>query len=729
MSIIYDKHKKLFFLNTPNSSYIFGIKNNKYLIHYHFGGRVSLVDTDAFEQLDDHSLLERRDCGKPLFPEKYPMEYGVFANPDLRRPSFHAKYHDGSHISDFEYIGHNVVRGKPALAGLPAVYTESDEETDTLTVELLDRNTCVKLSLQYTVFNELDVICRSVLVSNTGNQVINLESVQSVCLDLVGSNYDFIHFDGAWGRERHFHRDSLCGGYIGIESLCGSSGHKHTPFVILADKDTGEDYGRAYGASLVYSGNFSASCSISQSGNTRFLMGINSFNFGWELKPGESFQTPEVVLVYSGSGLGEMSRTYHKLYRTRLCRGIWRDRERPVLINNWEATYFNFNEEKLIDLARTASSAGIELFVLDDGWFGKRNDDNCSLGDWYPNLQKLPDGISGICNKINEIGMMFGLWLEPEMISEDSDLYRMHPDWCVFTNGRPKSYGRHQFILDLTRTDVREYIINTVSGILNSCNISYIKWDMNRYMSEMGSGYLPANRQCEFTHRYILGLYEVLETLTSRFSDVLFEGCASGGGRFDPAMLYYFPQYWTSDDTDAVERLFIQHGTSYVYPVCTMGAHISAVPNHQVSRTTPLKMRSDAAMVGQFGYELDLNRMSDDEITEISCQIKQYKELRDTLHNGDMYRLLSPFDGVHTVWEFISRDKNRVVVCVYTLKGIPSAPSSMVRLQGLDANAVYSLNGKHHTGSELMEIGLILTPYADYMSDILVFDKGTDIMY
>ena len=467
--------------------------------------------------------------------------------------------------------------------------------------------------------------------------------------------------------------------------------------------------------SLVYSGNFAAQAEMSEQDVTRVSMGINPFGFSWRLGVGEEFQTPEVVLAYSGSGLSGMSRIYHKLYRTRLCRGKYRDAIRPILVNNWEATYFDFTEEKILEIARKANELGIELMVLDDGWFGKRDNDKCSLGDWTADRKKLPDGIEGLAAKVTAMGMKFGLWFEPEMVSEDSDLYRAHPDWCIHIDGRPRTGSRNQLVLDLSRSEVCDYIVSAVSNVLSSAPITYVKWDMNRNITEQSNAELP--------HRYMLGLYDVLERLTSAFPEVLFEGCASGGGRFDAGMLYYFPQYWTSDDTDAIERVYIQHGTSVVMPASTMGAHVSAVPNHQVGRTTPLSLRGNIAMAGQFGYELDLTKLTDAEAEEIKAQIQKYRMIRETIHKGDMYRLLSPFEGNTAAWEYVYDSRVVLIYCV-TKAQLLGGYANM-KLMGLDEDAVYidTESGKTYRGDYLMNAGLHFERDKDYITNILIFEQ------
>ena len=458
---------------------------------------------------------------------------------------------------------------------------------------------------------------------------------------------------------------------------------------------------------------------------TRLYTGINPFDFEWKLDKGECFNTPECVLVYSDSGFSKMSHTYHKLISQRLCRGTYRDAERPVLLNNWEATYFDFDEEKIVNIAKKASEAGVELMVLDDGWFGERNDDRTSLGDWFVNKEKLPNGISGLAEMVNKLGLIFGLWFEPEMISEVSKLYQEHPDWCLHVEGRSRSLCRNQLILDYSRDDVCDYIIETLSDIFTNANIEYIKWDMNRNMSEIGSAVLPADRQRETAHRYMLGLYRVLETLKTRFPHILMEGCSGGGGRYDMGMFYYFDQFWTSDDSDAVERQFIQTGTSYGYPTNVMGAHVSAVPNHQVHRMTDIDTRARVAYSGQFGYELDQGLLSDEEFESVKEQIKFYKKYSSVFHKGDMYRIKSPFDDNMTVREFISEDTNTVIVEIFVIKGVPATPMFVVKLKGLDENCMYrdELTGIEYPGDFLMNIGLRQTTSKDYTSEIMVLKK------
>ncbi|MBO7520192.1 MAG: alpha-galactosidase, partial [Clostridia bacterium] len=542
--------------------------------------------------------------------------------------------------------------------------------------------------------------------------------------DLRANSFDLITLNGAWARERHPERAAVRTGTQEVSSMRGITSHHENPFFALVGKNTDEQNGDAYGFNLIYSGNFVAGVQRDAYNTSRAYIGINPQNFLWRLEAGESFTTPEAVSVYSGEGIGKMSRIFHKLYRERLCRGKYRDIRRPVLINNWEATYFNFNEEKILSIAKTAKAANIELMVLDDGWFGKRNSDTDSLGDWVPNKEKLPGGVKGLAQKLNALGMKFGLWLEPEMVSPDSDLNRAHPDWCLHINGREPSLGRNQLVLDLTRREVREYIKSVFDRLLGDGDVSYIKWDMNRSMSEVGSASGGASAQGKVYHNYVLGLYEIMEYLVNKYPDVLFEGCSGGGARFDGGILHYMPQIWTSDDSDALERVYIQYGTSICYPYSAMGAHVSAVPNHQVFRTTPMKMRGNVAICGQLGYELDLNKLDEKDMSLVREQVEDYKALSEVFHKGDLYRLLIPSGNDAAVNEFISEDKNTVALCVYILKGTPNAPREYVKLLSLDSDALYKDNkGNEFTGEYLMNFGFPICADCDYKSEVRVFKK------
>ena len=646
MSITFDEREKVFHLTTKNTSYIMKVAKEKYLSHVYWGRKIKTPDMENAQLnrfISFDAVPDTKDRGYSL--DFVCQEYPVGCGTDYRIPAVQAVFSDGSRAVELIYDSYKITSGKPKLKGLPATYIEDASEADTLEIVLTDTLKSMKVVLMYTAYNEIDAITRSVRIINESSEQILLEKVMSASVDYETSDYDFVELSGAWGRERHIERNRLRSGIQSIESRRGASSHQLNPFFALASKNANEEYGEVYGFNLVYSGNFTAGVEVDQIFKARAYIGMNDYDFSWLLESGESFQAPEAVMVYSSHGFGEMSRVYHRLYRKRLVRGKYRDAIRPILANNWEATYFDFNEEKILELAKTASELGIELLVLDDGWFGKRNSDNCSLGDWYVNKEKLPDGIGGLAEKVKEYGILFGLWFEPEMVSPDSDLYRAHPDWCIHIPGRERTECRNQLTLDLSREDVCEYIIKTVSQVLDEAAIGYVKWDMNRHMSELGSAGLPPKRQKEMPHRYMLGLYHVMEEIVSKHPDVLFESCSGGGGRFDPGMLYYMPQTWTSDDTDAVERLYIQYGTSLVYPVSAMGCHVSAVPNHQAHRMTSLSMRGDVAMSGNFGYELDLAAFTKEEKDEVRMQIKQYKDLRTFIQSGHMYLQQSPFEG------------------------------------------------------------------------------------
>lgn len=725
--IVFDDKNQVFHLSTPCSSYVFRLNGEYMAEHLYYGKKLSNLTgitnleesfVPAFSAINDEYNEQRISTDSVL------QEYAFYGSCDLRKPSFHAIYENGSRITKMKFVSYKINVGKPKLSGLPATYTEADTEADTLELLFRDELTALELTYVYTVFTQYDAITRCVKVKNTGESDVNIKEIMSMNVDFPRADFDFIHLPGAWCRERHIERRSVISGRTHIESRRGSSSHHHSPFFALADKNTTEVQGEVYGFSFVYSGNFEAGVEVDSYGNTRAYMGINSFDFNWLLKKDEEFITPEVIMVHSANGIGEMSRTYHKLYRTRLARGKYRDKERAVLINNWEATYMNFTEEKILEIAKIAAKVGIEMLVLDDGWFGKRNDSTSSLGDWFPNKEKLPNGISGLAKKINELGLKFGLWFEPEMISEDSELYREHPDWCLYVEGRGKSRCRNQLMLDLSREDVRNYIVETLSRNLENTPIEYVKWDMNRNMSEIGSSMLPPERQSEVAHRYVLGLYDILERITQRFPDVLFEGCSGGGGRFDAGMMYYFNQYWTSDDSDAVERMFIQHGTSLVMPSCFMSAHVSASPNHQIDRVTSLETRSSIAFCGQFGYELDITKMTDEELNQIKVQIEKYKEIRDIIHTGDMYRIMSPFEGNQVVWQYVSDDKKKIVVCYGTINSKPEQQIHKIRLEGIQPDKNYKCleDGKVYSGDILMNYGFSMKEQKDFSAKIIIFE-------
>lgn len=723
--IRFDEANKVFYLETENTTYAIGIWNDEKLFHLYWGKRL----VNPLEEVSLENYLSRthvaKDIGGKYTSDVLPFEYSTYGTADMRMPSAEFTFADGSRISKLTYKSYKIENGKPKLEGLPATYAEDGDKVMTLKIRLTDELQNVDVILSYSVFEDLDAIARNVLIVNNGDKLL-LDSVMSATVDFYGMyDSEILHLDGAWARERHITRQPIVQGMQGINSRYGCSSAFHNPFMAICEKGASEKHGDVYGFSLVYSGNFTAGAERNSYNGVRAYIGINPTNFQFVLENGDSFQSPETVLVYSANGIGEMSRIYHKLYRTRLCRGKYRDTERFVLINNWEATYFDFNEEKLVSIAKKASEIGVDTMVLDDGWFSSRIKDDNGLGDWWENRDRLPNGLEGLAEKINALGMRFGLWFEPEMVNPGTELYKKHPDWIIHTNGRTPSLSRNQYTLDFSRDDVCEYIIDSLIGILSRANIEYVKWDMNRCMSEPGSAFWDGLHQGEVMHRYMLGLYKVLEILTQHFPNVLFESCSGGGARFDPGMLYYAPQTWTSDDTDAVERLKIQYGTSIVYPFSAMGAHVSAVPNHQVRRITSFDMRCNVAMPGQFGFELDLNKCTEKELETAKSAIKKYREFENVFHNGDCYRLKSPFETNISAIEFVSEDKGTVVLTVNCVYPTPNAPDEYIRLDGLDEKAIYTdvENGKKYGGDLLMNSGWHFVNKSDNQSLIIVLKK------
>ncbi|WP_019911604.1 alpha-galactosidase [Paenibacillus sp. HW567] len=728
MGIQYFSEERIFHIQSSATSYVIQLLPAGIPAHVYWGRKIRATRLSAILQ-----LTERCSFSPSPFPEDMSISYDTIAQEypsygvgDFRHPAYQIQAGDGTTASEAVYDKHRIYKGKAALEGLPATYTEHEDEAETLELELLDAVAGLRIILSYTVFVGLNAITRSVRFVNEGTGSLKLLRGLSMSVDLRDSSYDLLHLSGSWARERYVERRALAPGMQGIESRRGASSHAHNPFLALLSKGADEDHGEVYGVSLVYSGSFTAQAEVEPYKTTRLSIGINPFDFNWLLEPGQSFQTPEAVLVFSAEGLGAMSRTYHKLYRTRLARGTYRDRTRPVLVNNWEATYFDFTAAKIEDIARTGSELGMELFVLDDGWFGHRDDDRSSLGDWFVDPKKLPEGLADLAARVNKLDMQFGLWFEPEMISPDSELYRQHPDWCLHVPQRRRTLARMQLVLDFSREDVCRAIGDRIADVLRSAPITYVKWDMNRNMTEIGSALLPPERQRETAHRYMLGLYSVLERITSEFPEVLFESCSGGGGRFDPGMLYYMPQTWTSDNTDAVSRLKIQYGTSMVYPLSAMGSHVSAVPNHQVHRNTSLELRGHVAMSGNFGYELDLTKFSADEKATVEAQVALYKELRPLVQFGEQYRLLSPFEGNETAWLIAAEDKSEAVAVYVRTLAEPNDALRHLRLKGLDPEADYQWleGGGVYGGDHLMYAGLPLPAlHGDFQSVLWRFRK------
>ena len=694
MPIQFFAERRIFKIDTAESTYVMQIDPYGYLLHHYYGEKIADFDLAYLSYICRHGShfprVEMETETNPFFSKDlHGMEYSCNGCGDFRGSALSIFRSTGTNDTDIKYVSHRVYAGKPKIEGQPATYAPADEAT-TLEILCRDHVSGAEVTLFYTVFETLGAMTRHAMVKNTSDAAMDIQRLLSACVDFHDArDMDLIHLYGSWGKERRFERVSLMHGTQSVSSKRGASSSMHNPFIALCSHDANEEYGIVYGFNLVYTGNFLASAEMDADGGARVLMGINPENFTWHLEAGEAFTTPEVVMVYSNEGLGKMSRTYHKLYRNNLCRGEWKDKRRPILINNWEATYFDFDEEKLFDIAKTASELGIEMLVMDDGWFSTRNDTRSGLGDWFVNENKLRGGLGKLVERINGLGLKFGIWFEPEMVSRNSELFRNHPDWALQTSNRDKSISRYQYVLDMSREDVRDYIFECICQVMDRANISYIKWDFNRNLTEVGSALLGTNRQQEVFHRYVLGLYELLERILTRYPHLLLEGCASGGGRFDPAWLYYAPQSWTSDDTDAIERLDIQYGTSMCYPVSSMGSHVSACPNHQTGRTTPLETRGHVAMSGTFGYELDLTKLTEEEKSIVKTQCDEYRRYYDLVNKGELYRLISPWkDRTRCAWSFVSEDKSEALV-TYVVMRSGIYDRHYVRLKGLDPNKQY----------------------------------------
>lgn len=711
MAIIINQAEQVFTLQTKRTTYQMKAGDYGILLHLYYGARVEDCTMDY--------LLHRKDVGFSGNPyeagedrtfslDTLPQEFPSYGVGDYRNNCVGVCQADGTRAADFRYVSCEIREGAHKIPGLPCLFDE-DETAETLVMFLEDAASSQKLELYYVVFADRDVIARSARITNGGKDAVRLEKMMSACLELPNGSWEAIHFHGRHAMERRLERLPLMHGAMEVGSRRGTSSHQHNPGVILCSPDAAEEHGDCYGLSLIYSGNFSMEIEMDQMDSVRAVCGINPEFFEYRLEPGEAFDTPQLMMTYSGSGLGRMSANFHSIIRHNLCRGKYKFARRPVLINNWEATYFDFNEEKILSIARQASELGIEMLVLDDGWFGSRDSDNAGLGDWFVNTDKLKGGLTDLVTGINGLGMKFGIWIEPEMVNEDSRLYREHPDWALTIPGRKPCRSRNQLVLDMSRSEVRDYVFDSIAAVLKSANVEYVKWDMNRSICDVYSAVLPKERQGEVYHRYVLGIYDLMERFTSSFPNILFEGCSGGGGRFDPAILYYSPQIWCSDDTDGIERLEIQYGTSFFYPISAVGSHVSAIPNHQTGRRTPLATRGVVAMAGSFGYEMDLNLLTEDEKEVVKAQVEDYKKYYDIIHNGDYYRLASPQgDSEFTAWQFVSGDKTRTLINLVITHVRANAPDLWFKLRGLDPEKRYRLeeNGRIYSGSALMNAGI-----------------------
>ena len=720
MAIIVDEKTGLFQLITDNTEY--QMKADKYgvLKHLWYGEKTG-CDMEYLQSYPDVGFSGNiYDAGndRTYSLDTLPLEYACEGVGDYRITAAAAVHQDGSCALDLRYKGYCIIKGKYAINGLPAVYAD-ENEAETLEIILKDKYSDIEVTLRYGVLPKLDIITRCVSVANNGTQPVILTKAASLCLDIPHGEWEWVHFHGRHAMERLTERMPLCHGIQESSSKRGTSSHHQNPSVLLCSSDCTETSGSCIGAALMYSGSFKTQIELDQQEQVRLVMGINPELFRWKLKPSEMFDTPEVIMSYSAKGMEKLSHNFHKVIREHVCRGKYKLEERPVLINNWEATYFDFNEEKILKIAEQAASLGVDMLVLDDGWFGKRDDDCSGLGDWFVSEEKLNGGLGKLAEKIKSLGMKFGLWFEPEMISEDSDLYRSHPDWAIKIPSRNPVRSRYQLVLDMINPEVRDYLFGAISDILKNADISYIKWDMNRSICDWYTPCLSAENQGEMPHRYVLGLYELLERLTTAFPDVLFEGCSGGGGRFDAGMLYYCPQIWCSDDTDAFERTKIQYGTSFFYPVSAIGSHVSAVPNHQTGRITPIETRAVTAMAGSFGYELDLNTLSHDEKQEVKEQIVRFKKDGPLIHNGLYYRLSDSLNDKYAMWGFVSEDKKEVLVHGVIFCTEPNRTQYLAKLRGLlpDTNYRLAENGEVYKGSALMNGGILLPKsWGDYVS-------------
>ena len=731
INIFYNEKDKAFKLRANNTDYMMKVCEEGYLAHVYYGNKVPDEDLTYLLRLDESPFTPAtNDRDRASFMDTLPFEYPCFGLGDYRESAFKIMDANGMSTCDLRYVSHKMYEGKPKLEGLPATFATEESGCSTLEITMYDKYADIEVVLIYTAFDKLDVITRSAVITNKSEKPFKITRALSACVDFDTDKMDMITLNGSWARERAVERCRLHHGKQLVDSCRGESSHQNNPFVALCDNNADEDKGEVFGFNFVYSGNFYAQAEVTQHKKTRFLMGINPL----DLEKGESFACPEVVMVHSDEGIGKMSRTFHDLYRNNLIRGEYKDKRRPILINNWEATYFNFDTDKLIDIAKEASKLGIEMLVMDDGWFGHRDSDNSSLGDWFVYEKKLKGGLKYLVDEVNKLGMKFGIWFEPEMISPDSELYKAHPDWAIQIKGRPLTLCREQYVLDYSRKEVRDHVYGMMKKILDSANIEYIKWDMNRQLTEVGSATLPAERQRELWHRYVLGVYDLMDRLTTDYPHILLENCSGGGARFDPGMLCYSPQIWCSDDTDAIERLKIQHGTSMCYPCSAMGAHVSDCPNHTVGRNTPFKTRGHVAMVGTFGYELDVTRIPQEDRDAIPAQIEEFNKFNKLVRTGDHYRIGNMFeDNTWDAWEFVAKDKSEALFEFVQVLGRPNERSRRIKLKGLEADAYYYEENepdKKISGAALMNAGINIAKmwngdglYGDFCSKILHFIK------
>ena len=730
MAILFQEEKRIFTLQTKQTTYQMKVDDFGFLLHLYYGAKVSGEMDYLLTYYDRGFSGNPNDVGnnRTYSMDVLPQEYPTLGTGDYRNSAFVLRNHDESACCDLRYAGYEIREGKYELPGLPAVYAKP-EEAQTLEIVLEDAVSKVRVRLLYGVLEDEDIITRSVKITNYGTEYIVVEKASSACLDFITGEYDLLSFYGRHIMERNLQRARIGHGSQSIGSRRGTSSHQYNPAVIVAGKNTTEDIGDCYGMVFVYSGNFLCEAEQDQFDQTRILMGLQRDLFNYPLESGETLVVPETILCYSGRGFGDLSMKYHRCIRNHICNGARSRRKsgktgfisRPILVNSWEAAYFNFTGETIVELAREAAQLGIDMVVMDDGWFGKREDDNSGLGDWQVNEKKLGCSLGELVRRVNEEGVKFGIWIEPEMISEDSDLYREHPDWAMQNPGRNPARGRNQLVLDFSREDVREHIFDQICRVLDQGNIEYVKWDMNRSLTDF---YSVETRQGKVSYDFVIGLYDFMEKLLAKYPQLMIEGCSGGGGRFDAGMMYYTPQIWCSDNTDAADRLWIQYGTSFFYPMSTISAHVSAVPNHQTGRITSLRTRGIVAMTGAFGYELSLGKLSAEEKEEIREQIRQYKEFEPLISMGDYYRLSNPFEDACAAWMFVSKDRKRVLLHVVRLENPGNLIVNYVRLKELLPDVVYEEegSGKRYCGSALMQAGIpIPVEMGEYLAYQFVF--------
>lgn len=716
MAIYFNSETKTFFLEGKDYTYAFGINEVNYPEHYYFGARIGRDDLRYALGTGGASTEAAvpgavyANTGKMSY-NNYGAELSTYGTGDYHECSLAILFPNGSRLNEFLYESHEILAKKPRIPGMPSL-----SGGETLVLHLKDKHSEMKVNLYYTVYEDAAILARRAEIVNGTADTVSLLRAYSFTLNLPRNDYDILSLEGAWARERRPQRIPMHHGVVSIDSKTGSSSAPLNPFMAVLARNTDEYQGEAIGVNLVYSSSFVLKAQADTKGRSRIMGGINDFDFNWRLDAGETFCTPEVVIAYSGNGLNAMSQAFHDVYRRYLINPRYVTAHRPVLINNWEATYFNFNNERLMGIIDVVKGSGIDTFVLDDGWFGARASDNAGLGDWVVNTEKLEGGLRPVIEHCHAAGMKFGLWFEPEMVNPNSDLYRAHPDWAIHAPGIPDCLSRNQMVLDLTRAEVRDYIVESVSRILRENEIDYVKWDFNRSLTANWSEGLPAERQQEFHHRYALGLYDICERIVNGFPQIFFEGCAGGGARFDPAMLYYFPQIWTSDDTDANMRTEIQYGTSMCYPLSAMSCHTSICPNHQTGRTTDFKTRSDIAHLGATGYELDTKQMTAEEVAQVSGQVAEYHEMEDLVLNGDLYRLEDPFASNYFAFAIVAKDKSEAHITFYRRLNRPNDEVKHIRLRGLDPDATYEVRelGIRLNGATLMNVGIFFPGTGDF---------------